>query len=58
MEGKNTNRNEEKKSTIKILEEKDKTLLISNPPNFLQINTCYEYSDKQGKLRPTNKIRT
>jgi hypothetical protein len=48
--------NANKKSKIKILEEKDKSLLISNPPNFFKLNTCFEYANKQGKLNPTNKI--
>lgn len=52
----NQEKDENKKFKIKILEEKDKSLLISNPPNFFNINTCFEYANKQGKLNPTNKI--
>ena len=52
----NSNKTDGKKSTIKILEERDKSLLIQSPPNFYDINNCFEYAVESGVLNPTKKL--
>ena len=42
--------------TIKILEEIDKSVPTSNPPNFFNLNICFEYAEESGKLKPTKKL--
>lgn len=52
----NSNKTGGKKSTIKILEEREKSLLIQSPPNFYDLNSCFEYAIKSGILNPTKKL--
>ena len=52
----NSNVPKGKKTTIKILEERDKALLVQSPPNFYDLNICFEYAIKSGVLNPTKKL--
>jgi hypothetical protein len=46
-----------KNLSLKIIEERDKPYKFGLPPNFIERNACFEYSEASGKLNPAKKLK-